>query len=201
MINYTAYPSLLFCSYDRDSAPKELPFQVASVQVRDFLAGSKGYHEMFGLIANFNSMGLSPTNYFLNDKKFKDVEYNEGFRNSHFRDFISSYKKETQYGCICFKDGGQYVYLYIPEGKSKLKGLGSGAYICGAMFMSNFFIGFEEGVIDRGFAVMPTGHYENGMDVGGYLSFITICLSFFKEGTVPLPSALNNTKEKIWTKN
>ncbi|GEM63939.1 hypothetical protein SF1_19210 [Sphingobacterium faecium NBRC 15299] len=199
MINYTRYPSLLFLSYDKDNAPEELPFEVDSLDIRNYLANCSGYGEMFAIIASFNSYGYAPTHYWLNNKNFSDVEFNDNFRNSHFKDFILSEPAEIQYGCICFKDGGQYVYLYLPPDKAKIKGI-QGAYLCTALFKENLFIGFEEAIVNKGFSVIPSGYYSGGMDIGGYLSFVSICLSFFSKGTGNISKEINMTKERILTK-
>lgn len=200
MITYNNYPSLLFLSYNKDNAPEELPFQVASESVLRFLFGSEGYNEMFAIFTSLNSLSMKPRHFWLNNKNFKDVEYNLNFRNSHFSEFLSSEQKEVQYGVICFKDGGQYVYLYLPPGKAKMKGIESDGYLATALFKGNVFIGFEEAIVGRGLSVMPTGYYEGGMDIGGYLSFTIVCLSFFASGCTRAGSNINNTKEDIWTK-
>ncbi len=198
MITYNNYPSLLFLSYDKDNAPEELPFEVDSHETRKYLEGCQGYHEMFGIMASLNSLGHSPTHYWINNKRFQDVEYSDTFRNSHFRSFITGLPATVQYGCICFKDGGQYVYLFLPADKD-IKRVGV-AYIATALFKGNVFIGFEEAVLDGGFGVMPGGFYGGGMDRGGYLSFVSVSLSFFRSGTSELPGAVNNTSEVILTK-
>ncbi|UBM58216.1 hypothetical protein LAG90_15540 [Marinilongibacter aquaticus] len=200
MITYTKYPSLLFLSYNKENAPAELPFEVASAQVRDYLATSKGFQEMFAIIGYLNSEGHHPEHFYLKEPHFKKVEYDAPFRNRHFLDFLRNPPKEIIYGCICMKDCGQYVYLYLPPHKGKLKGLGCG-YFAAAFFIENTFFGFEEAELGSGFGVMPTGHYSNNMDIGGYLSFSAISLSSFWAGMVPLPGGLNKTTEKIWTKN
>ncbi|MBX3253894.1 MAG: hypothetical protein KF862_07100 [Chitinophagaceae bacterium] len=198
MITYNTYPSLLFLSYDKDSAPEELPFEVDSIETRKYLEGCQGYQEMFGIMASLNSFGQKPTHYWINNKRFNDIEYSDSFRNSHFRNFLSSLPVSIQYGCICFKEGGQYVYLYLPADKD-IKKVG-GAYIATALFKRNAFIGFEEAVLDGGFGVMSGGFYKGGMDRGGYLSFVSISLSFFRDNTSELPAVINNTKETLLTK-
>lgn len=199
MIGYNQYPSLLFLSYHKDNAPENIPFEVTSMEIRNRLAATTGYAEMFGIIASLNSFGFSPTHYYLNNKNFREVEFNHSFRNTHFRNFFTSAPKELQYGCICFKDGGQYVYLYLPPDKAKIKGL-EDAYFCAALFKENFFIGFEEALLKGGLSVMPTGIYPDGMDIGGYLSFVSVSLSFFSKGTKVAGNAINLTTETIWTK-
>src|SRR5690606_38538426 len=121
MITYNLYPSLLFLSYNKDNAPAALPFEVASMDVQQFLSGSRGYQEMFGIMASLNSFCFTTTHYCINTLQFKDVEYNDNFRNNHFRRFVTNAPEKIQYGCICFKEGGQYVYLYLPPEKSKIK--------------------------------------------------------------------------------
>lgn len=199
MINYNQYPSLLFLSYNKDNAPEHLPFEVSSPDVLTYLSDCAGYQEMFGIIASLNTLGLNPKHFWLNNRVFNDVEYDMNFRNSKFRNFLLSPPEQIQYGCICFKDGGQYVYLYLPKDKAKIKGLDK-AYLCTALFKENLFIGFEETLVDRGFSVMPTGHYSGGMDIGGYLSFVSICLSFFSKDAKVVGAAINQTSETIYTK-
>ena len=70
-------------------------------------------------------------------------------------------------------------------------------YIAVALFRENIFIGFEEGYIkEDGIQVESTGNYGNGMDVGGYISFILIALSYAGDKSHPLVET--NTKEDIY---
>lgn len=64
---------------------KELPFEVVSEDVRNYLAGCKGFSDMFALIAAKNTVKNSNSNryYYLNDSLFKDVDSNDYFRNRY----------------------------------------------------------------------------------------------------------------------
>ena len=179
-INYNDYPTLLFLSYDKDTAPTELPFEVAHVGAREYLTARKGFQEMFAYIAVQNSLQKhnTTTNFLLEDEMFHKVDSNDYFRENQFRNFFSSYAKK-KHGTILFKGGGQYVYLLLSTQETKALKHADGRYICAAFFKNNFFIGFEEAIItSRGLSVLPTGHYEGGMDKGGYLSFAIISLAY-----------------------
>lgn len=116
-----------------------------------------------------------------------------------FTDFFKVYIKPT-YGVITFKGGGQYVYILLSKQDSlSLKNV-NGRYMATALFKGNFFIGFEEAVItEQGLKVLDTGHYSNGMDIGGYLSFVIIFLSYLKGKSklIPLNAEQNKTTEII----
>lgn len=179
-ITYNDYPSLLFLSYNKDNAPEELPFEVASLPVKNFLANSKGYHNLFGYIAVKNSLENknTTTNYLLDDRLFHRIDSDDHFRNEQFKNFFFQYVKPS-HGVILFKEGGQYVYLLLGKNETKSLKNKDGRYIAVALFKGNFFIGFEEGFItDRGIDVLPSGHYEGGMDRGGYISFCVITLAY-----------------------
>lgn len=197
-IGYNNYPTLLFTSFQKDDAPSELPFEVVSENVRSYLAGCKGFTDMFALIAVKNTMKKSNSNlyYSLNDRLFENVDSNDYFRNRYFADFFTEHIK-PKHGVILFRDPGQYVYMLLGgQETKKIKGV-NGRYIAVALFRENFFIGFEEGYIQEdGIQVAPTGNYENGMDVGGYISFVLITLGFAGDKSHPL--AITNTKESIY---
>lgn len=197
-IKYNNYPTLLFTSFLKDDAPSELPFEVVSEDVRNYLAGCKGFSDMFALIAAKNTVKNSNSNryYYLNDSLFKDVDSNDYFRNRYFADFFTENIK-PKHGVILFKDSGQYVYMLLGGHETKkLKGV-NGRYIAVALFRENFFIGFEEGYIkEDGIQVAPTGNYENGMNVGGYISFVLITLGY--AGDKPHPLVGTSTKENIF---
>jgi hypothetical protein len=198
-ITYNNYPTLLFLSYDKDNAPEELPFEVASPAVRDYLNTSTGYNELFAYIPVKNSLEgrNTNTNYLLNDDLFTKIDSSEFFRNEQFRNFFTTYVK-PKHGTIVFKNGGQYVYLLLSRQDTKSLKKKDGRYMAVALFRNNFFIGFEEAIIsERGLEVMPTGRYESGMDLGGYLSFCIITLSYANNKELPLYN--NETiKEKIF---
>lgn len=105
---------------------------------------------------------------------------------TYFADFFTENIK-PKHGVILFKDSGQYVYMLLGGHETKkLKGV-NGRYIAVALFRENIFIGFEEGYIkEDGIQVEPTGNYGNGMDVGGYISFILIALSYAGDKSHPL---------------
>ena len=198
-VTYNDYPSLLFLSYNKDNAPEELPFEVASLQVRDYLTSCKGYQELFAYIAVKNTIEgrNTTTNYLLSDSTFTKIDSNDSFRNEQFRNFFSEYVK-PQHGAILFKQGGQYVYLLLGKNETKQLKNREGRYIAVTLFKGNFFIGFEEGIItDRGIDVMQTGHYEAGMDVGGYISFCIITLAYANKKTLQAYESIT-IKEPIY---
>jgi len=200
MITYNDYPSLLFTSFDKETAPEELPFEVANEKALTFLSKSKGFNEMFGYIAAKNSLQKenTTTNYYFDNEIATKIDSDDYFRNRHFGDFFSNYVK-AKHGTIMFKEGGQYVYLLLGHKETKALKKVNGRYICTAMFKTNFFIGFEEAIItEKGISVLPTGYYESGMDVGGFLSFVIITLEY-ASGFADLPIFQSNTiKEKIY---
>lgn len=198
-ITYNEYPTLLFLSYNDENAPEELPFEVASLQVKAFLSNCIGYQEMFAYIAVKNSIENknTTTNYLLSDRMFNLVEHNETFRNTHFRNFFKEYVI-PQRGTILMKNGGQYVFLLLGKNETKAFKKRDGRYMATALFRENFFIGFEEAIIgEKGIEVMQTGHYEAGMDVGGYLSFCIISLAYAHKKSLPDYKS-DTIKEKIY---
>jgi len=198
-ITYNSYPSLLFLSYNKENAPAELPFEVPSMQVKQYLSKCKSYQELFAFIAVKNSIENknTTTNYHLSDTAFNMVEHADHFRNGQFRNFFENYVK-PQHGTILFKQGGQYVYLLLGKNETKKLKNKDGRYIAVALFKENLFIGFEEAIItDKGVDVIPGGHYQ-GMDIGGYISFCIITLAYANNKQLPI---LKNDliKEKIFT--
>lgn len=197
MITYTSYPTLLFSSYTKDTAPSELPFRCGSESDRVFLSQSTCFHNLFPTIATFNSLGGSPKNYWLSNSQFNDVDSNDIFRNFHFAKFLSS-KIELKYGVITMRDGGQYMYILLPSNISqKMKGVNA-PYFCVALFSNDLFIGIEECFIIGGMDILPTGRYNSGMDKGGYLSFAAIALSFLLDADIQASN--NQTSEFIFCK-
>lgn len=180
MIDYNNYPLLLHTSFTREDVPTELHFEVVSVEVREYLSKCNGYSELFGIIGAKNTLKRedSNTHFYLEDKLFHKIDSDDHFRRQQFSNFFSDYIKPKN-GTILFKDGGQYLYLLLgvqETGKLKKR---NGRYIAVALFQGDLFIGFEEGYItERGVQVEHTGHYENEMPVGGYISFVLVTLAF-----------------------
>ncbi len=198
MINYDDYPALLHTSFTKDDAPRELPFEVVSKSVRDYLAHCKGFNEMFALIAVKNTLKGENTNahFYLDDNLFHKIDDDYGFRNDMFRKFFTEYIKPKN-GVILFKNGGQYVYMLLGAQETKKLKKRDGRYIAAALIVGNFFVGFEEGYItDKGVKVERTGHYESDMPVGGYISFVLITLAFAGDDYNTLVSS--ETSEKIF---
>ena len=177
-INYNDYPTLLFLSFDKDTAPPELPFECSREEVREFLSTCRGFQEMFAYIAVVNTLCKqnTTTNYLLNDSLFSRIDSDDSLREKCFKSFFSN-NITAKHGAILFKNSGQYVYLLLGKEETKALKKVDGHYLCAALFRSNFFIGFEEAIItSHGLSVFPTGHYEAGMDRGGYLSFVAVTL-------------------------
>lgn len=178
MIDYSAYPALLFTSFSKENAPDELPFEVVSEATREKLSKIQGFGELFSYIAIRNSYEKkdSNLNFWLDNKTFPLIDSDEYVRMKYFKSFFKSRISPCN-GTIMFKDGGNYVYLLLSEEVTKSFKKHDGRYIATAMFVKNFFIGFEEGYItDRGIEVADTGIYDSGMDRGGYLSFVIVAL-------------------------
>lgn len=198
MITYDEYPLLLHTSFTQKDAPDELPFEVVSTSVQNYLSNCNGYKEMFALIAIKNSLEKenSNTHYWLNNNLFNKVDSDDYFRNTNFRNFFGIYLK-SQNGTILFKDGGQYLYMLCDVKETKNIKNKDGRYIAVALFRKNFFIGFEEGYIsERGIQIAETGHYENNMPIGGYISFVLITLGYANNRELSLLES--PTKEKIY---
>lgn len=179
-VTYTNYPLLLFTSYDKESAPQDLPFEMPDNSTLAAVQKSQGFGMMFGYIAVKNTLEKknSTINYFLTPSTFNSVEHNANFRNSNFQYFLSKYITPRR-GCIMFHQGGTYVYnlLGVQETKNMYKV--DGRYMSVAFFAGNMLIGFEECFItSKGPIVQPNGIYNGGMDVGGYLSFCIITLAY-----------------------
>jgi len=196
-LTYDNYPGLLFTSFTKDNAPDELPFEVSTFEVRNYLSRTSGFQEMWGYIGSKNSLGGVATNYFLSDYTFHRIDSNHDFRNAQFRAFFENYVK-PKYGNLIFKEGGHYTYLLLSKQETKQLKNADGRYMAVSLFRQNFFIGFEEAIItERGLKVMETGHYEGGMDIGGYLSFALITLAYANEKT-PIAYEAEKIKEKLW---
>lgn len=182
-INYNSYPVLLYTSYTKETAPEVLPFEVDTEKTRNYLSECKGFNELFAYIAAKNTLQKNITNYYLSDKTFNMVDDDSYFRDKYFMNFFQEYIK-GKYGTIIFKNGGQYVYTLLGNKETESLKKRSGRYIAVALFMNNFFIGFEEGYItEKGIQVENTGYYNGGMDVGGYISFVIIALSYAGDKT------------------
>lgn len=180
MINYNDYPFILHTSFYKDDAPETLPFEVFSEDVRKYLLSAKGFHELFDFIAIKNTLKKENANTYLhlNDYQFSKVENDNSFRNDMFSFFFKNYIHQ-QNGVILLAKGGQYVYMLLGVQESKKIKNVNGRYIAAALFIKDVFIGFEEAIIqDKGISIIPSGHYENDMPVGGYISFVMITLSY-----------------------
>lgn len=195
MITYKNYPALLFCSYDKDNAPDELPFVMPDTETLQRVSVSKGFQQLFSFIAVKNTMKAESNNYFLQESIFNKVEFNPDFRNEQFSSFITEYVK-PKYGCILFKSGGTYVYNLLGVNDTKNLHKKDGRYISVALFKEDVFLGFEEAIITKkGVEVFNTGIYTGGMEIGGYISFCMIVLAYSKNKTSILE--LDSVSEKI----
>lgn len=199
MITYNNYPLLLFTSFDKDNATDELPFEVQNESERKYLSESKGFNEMFPLIAVKNTIMKenSNTNYYLEDNLFERIDNDIDFRNRNFASFFTKNNMPSS-GVIMFKDGGQYVYLLLSEKVTRQIKKKDGIYFAVALFKNNFFIGFEEGYIQKkgGIKLENSGYYA-GMDKGGYISFAVITLSYAAGKELPILTA-PGVKERIY---
>lgn len=179
MIDYNTFPTFLFTSFSKENAPDEIPFEVVSETTRAKLSETKGFGEMFSYIAIRNSEEKRNTNfnYWLDNTVFPLIDSDEYTRMKYFKLFFKNIISPCN-GNIIFKDGGSYVYILLSEETTKGFKKHEGRYIATALFLKNYFIGFEEGYItDHGIEVADTGIYDSGMDRGGYLSFLLITLA------------------------
>ena len=179
MITYNTNPTLLHTSFDKDDAPTELPFKVEDKHVASYLTTCAGYNEMFAIITVKNSLAKknSCTHFYLDDALFHKIDSDNYFRTKNFNIFQSEYIK-PKYGVINFQEGGQYVYLLLGVNDTKTYKRLKGRYIAVALLKEDFLIGFEEAIItEKGIEVPESGVYSNGMDKGGYISFVAITLA------------------------
>lgn len=58
-INYNDYPTLLFTSFLKDDALLEMPYEVVSEDMRNYLTICKEYSDMFALITVKNTVKIS----------------------------------------------------------------------------------------------------------------------------------------------
>lgn len=198
MIDYNNYPLLLHTSFTKDDAPTELPFEVGSVEVKEYLSQCDGYNDLFAGITVKNTLHKenSNTHFYLKDNLFHKIDSDDHFRSQQFSNFFSDYIKPKN-GMILFKEKGQYLYMLLGVQETKKIKKRNGRYIAVALFQGDFFIGFEEGYItERGVQVEHTGHYENEMPVGGYISFVLVTLAFAGDKQHELIE--NKTKERVY---
>lgn len=197
-ITYSKFPLLFYLSYDKESAPDELPFEVVSTEVRYYLGNAKGFHDLFAYIAVKNTLEkekrITHNNYSISDSLFHKIDRDECFRATEFLKVFKEYIKPST-GTIIFKDGGQYVYWLLGVQETKVLKGENGQYIAIAFFKENLFIGFEEAIVtNNDLQIMKTGHYSDNMDIGSHLSFVLIFLGYLHQKTAfPL---LSNEKNK-----
>lgn len=198
-INYDNCPMLLYTSFTKDDTPDELPIEIVSQAQHDYLSKYIGFNSIFSTISVRNSMlgKNSNTHFCLSDDILSKIEYDDSFRDRYFKSFFSNFKN-TKNGVIIFKECAQYVYLLLGERDTRLLKKREGRYIAAALLCNNNFIGFEEGIIlnNNGIEVLPTGFYESGMDVGGFISFVLITLSY--AGNREHPIMNTSGQEKIY---
>lgn len=195
-ITYTAFPLLLFCSYDMQTAPEDLLFEVFDIETHNKLSKTKGFGDIFSYMAvkNSNAKANTTVNYHLSENTFKSVEYDDNFRMKNFNYFFSNYVPGKS-GCIMFADGGTYVYCLKSVQETKALHKEDGRMFSVAFFNKNLFLGFEEGIIKNQLSVKPTGIYVQDMPPGGYLSFCSIVLGYAMGREKPVE--VTGIKEKI----
>lgn len=201
-LTYNNYPLLLFFSFDKNNAPEYFPFEVVDVKTKEYLQNCKGFQEFFAFIPAKNGFSQfeKHNNYLISDSLYFRIDSADYFRQTEFEYFFSTYIKPAT-GTICFKDGGQYVYMLLSKGETKKLKNRDGRYIAVALFKENTFVGFEEAyILEKGLEVLHTGYYETGMDKGGFLSFVIVFLSYLhKSNTLNLlDDSINKTTEKIF---
>ncbi len=179
-ITYNNYPTILYTSFDNKSAPPELPFRVISDNVSNYLSRCTGFSDLFSYISTKNTIENINTNtyYYLDNNVFNKIDSDNQFRNQYFTNIFKEYIK-PRFGAILLPGGGQYVYAFLDTHETKRVKGRSGRYIASALFQNDFFIGFEEGYLTQeGITVEQGGHYDGGMDKGGFISFVMITLSY-----------------------
>jgi len=199
-VTYNNYPALLYMSFDEETAPAEFVFELVSEDDAAFLSAHNHHRELLAYAALQNSIhhADTTTNYLLSDSMFKTIDSNVTFRTHYFKRFFET-AIPPQHGTIIFRDGGQYVYLFLSENDTLLfKGL-KGRYICTMVMKDNIFVGFEEAlIVPEGLKVFKTGHYHFDMEQAGYISFVCITLSYAStQSNLPLYHS-DKVKEKIF---
>lgn len=200
-ITYDQYQLIKFLSSNRDNAPKDFTFEALNVAAREFTKRSLSFQNLLGAIIARNSFThFTPhQNYYLSTRLQFKTDSDVSFRNAHFTKFLHSSLSNISGNILL--DKGQYVYLLLNEHQTNVVKELEGKYFAVALFKNNLFIGFEEGLI-RGnkLDVLPGGYYSAGMDVGGYLSFSAIFLSYLTQKTDHplLKKEINKTDEKIF---
>lgn len=181
MITYSKFPLLLYTSYDKETAPEDLPFEMPDEATLQKVKQSQGFGKLFAYIATRNSLENKNTctYFYLTNYTFNLVEFDAHFRNENFKNFFSEYVTPKR-GCITFGEGGgTYVYVLLSVQETKALYNKNARYIGVAFFKENIFLGFEEGfIMQKNVEVVPNGIYIGGMDKGGYLSFCLITLAY-----------------------
>lgn len=158
-LTYNDYPLLLFFSFDKNNAPEQWPFEIPDASTEKYLASSKGFQDLMAYIPAKRSLtgAKEHRNHLLSDSLFFRIDSADYFRQLEFEYFFSTYIKPVT-GTICFRNGGQYVYMLLSKQETKqLKNI-DGRYIATALFKENVFCGFEEGyVTEEGLRLLETG--------------------------------------------
>ncbi|WP_462429379.1 hypothetical protein [Butyricimonas virosa] len=196
-INYNDYPSILFTSFFEQEGPLEVKINVFSEKVIGFLAKCKGFNDLFPLISEKNTLKSKNSNdYFYLDAVLLSRIDNDLYRDNLSQKFLKT-RVEARNGVLLFQGCAQYVYLLLSEEETWHVKRVKGMYIAVAVFMKDYFVGFEEAYITRrGVIVEPTGHYFF-MDIGGYINFVIVCLMYSMDNPGKL---INNVqvKEKVF---
>ena len=200
-ITYQKYPLLLFLSYDINTAPDEIPFVARDNDAMKYLQDAAGLHELFAyIVAKKGFTEKKHVNYFLPDELFLRIDSDDQFRNKYFAEFFNGYITPVS-GTILFRGGGQYCFVLLGKHETKELKKVDGRYIAAGLFVENNFVGFEEALItEKGVEMLQTGYYSNGMDVGGYISFVIVFLAYLHgKNDLPLVAEeINKTTETIY---
>ena len=132
---------MLHTSFTGKDAPKDLPFEVESETVRNGLAQNTAFRELLPTIAILNEIAPALKNFHLPERDFHRIEYNDQIRQKHFQQFQNRLPTDHQYGTICFKDGGQYLYMYLDQANANRFKKSSYPYIWTALITKDMLVG------------------------------------------------------------
>jgi hypothetical protein len=196
------FPLLKILSYDSINTPAQFPLKTHSTDINNNPRTIEKLVENIRYIQSRNTLlgKEQHRNCYIGKDLFQKIDQDQTFREVHFERFISNQIK-TCTGAMLFANTGQIVYTIIDnEETRRVKNL-DGAYIGIACFEANFFISFEEAIINAA-AVKLTdiSYYSGGVQPGGMLASVVTFLSYLKtkKELIPLGRNSNTTAEKVY---
>jgi hypothetical protein len=200
-ITYENFP-LLILTNNKNNKPGEFIYGPLADDVAEYVQKSKGLPKLLAFIAFKSSPDseAKPMSYYLSADLFNSISGNISFRDELIRE-IFKVNVGAGAGILNFGDGGQYAYAFYSKDETKILKKENGRYISVCSFKENVFLGFEEAYVsESGVDLLDTGHYENGVIEGGYLSFVLAFLVYLIPGKhlAALDKYENKTAETIY---